>query len=417
MKALRRIAWILAVLSSLPLQAATHSQKFPTLPHLDPEMTGAEYRSILAKKKIAPLSTDSLSIVLDTGKRNLDFFDYLNSLRAPADKMELWTEANTIAYPMNAPSLNNRDIIRGKYDTIMRTMPSDLNKVLAGTGSFPNTAGIPDNEYLDWARQLDRAYQSASRWLLMEPYLALYAQRAEDDVRGYVFFRDDPSAVAKLPGFDKLPAKEQDDFKKSLTQVCMNSGKDKAGCTRELQTSITAKTVANFYSKYLPSSKAKWDEFFDLGAVRSDIRWTASTDPEAFIPFNEPATQEIHDWLRDNIQDEWKWAGWQLKLDFKTSGNNPNIVFVPGATAHVNGLGGNQVTMDANRNIQHYSQKWIIRHEFGHVLGFPDCYAEFYDDSDRVMVNYQLDITNLMCSRRGKLQEAHFLEMKKHYKK
>jgi hypothetical protein len=250
----------------------------------------------------------------------------------------------------------------------------------------------------------------------MEPYLGLYAQRAEDDVRGFAFFRDHSSEVAKLPNFHTLPTSEQEGLKKSLVQVCLNSGESRRNCEKKLDTAITAQKVRDFYTKYLPDAEAKWNSFFELGAVRSDIVWNSSTGINASIPFLEPATSEIKSWLADNIQDEWKWAGFQLLLDFKPSGQMPNIRFVPGATAHVNGLGGNQITMDANRAIQHYSQRWTIRHEFGHVLGFPDCYAEFYDENDRVMVNFQLDITNLMCSRRGKLKEIHFLEMEKNYK-
>jgi hypothetical protein len=81
----------------------------------------------------------------------------------------------------------------------------------------------------------------------------------------------------------------------------------------------------------------------------------------------------------------------------------------------VNGLGGDTITMDANRSLEEYSTRWTIRHEFGHVLGLPDCYIEFYDESRAVMVSYQIDITNLMCSRKGKLQERHVLELRKHY--
>jgi hypothetical protein len=94
-----------------------------------------------------------------------------------------------------------------------------------------------------------------------------------------------------------------------------------------------------------------------------------------------------------------------------------HIVFKEGATPHVNELAGSEITMDGNRNIDEYSSRWTIRHEYGHVLGLPDCYIEFYDESEGVMISYQLDITNLMCSRRGRLQEKHFDELKRVYLK
>ena len=41
-----------------------------------------------------------------------------------------------------------------------------------------------------------------------------------------------------------------------------------------------------------------------------------------------------------------------------------------------------------------------IAHEIGHVLGFPDCYHEFYDKRKKQVIYYSLDneIENLMCT-------------------
>jgi hypothetical protein len=73
------------------------------------------------------------------------------------------------------------------------------------------------------------------------------------------------------------------------------------------------------------------------------------------------------------------------------------------------------ITMDSTSSMDEWDVQWTIRHEFGHSLGLPDCYVEFYDDNEQAMVNYQLDTTNLMCSRRGELQQIHVDELKKAY--
>ena len=64
--------------------------------------------------------------------------------------------------------------------------------------------------------------------------------------------------------------------------------------------------------------------------------------------------------------------------------------------------------MDANAPLTEYDVKWTIRHEYGHVLGFPDCYLEFWDKELKAIVSYQLDTSDLMCSRRGHLKQRHF---------
>jgi hypothetical protein len=92
-------------------------------------------------------------------------------------------------------------------------------------------------------------------------------------------------------------------------------------------------------------------------------------------------------------------------------------VWEEGATPHVDNAPGTTITMDANSPLSEYDVQWTIRHEYGHVLGFPDCYEEFYDEEAEAFVSYQLDVTNLMCSRRGKLKQVHYDELKRAYYK
>ncbi|NBY20839.1 hypothetical protein EBQ74_11505 [bacterium] len=135
-----------------------------------------------------------------------------------------------------------------------------------------------------------------------------------------------------------------------------------------------------------------------------------------YTPFEKPDSEEVFSFLKENIEDEWRWSGWALKLNFiKGDWNTTHVEFIPGATPHVNGLAGSTITMDANQPLTEYHVRWTIRHEFGHTLGFPDCYVEFYEPNQHEMISYQVDTTNLMCSRRGKLQEKHFLELKRVY--
>jgi hypothetical protein len=71
--------------------------------------------------------------------------------------------------------------------------------------------------------------------------------------------------------------------------------------------------------------------------------------------------------------------------------------------------------MDENEPLTEYLAQWTIRHEFGHLLGFKDCYVEYYDTGLKAMVNYPLDPTNLMCSRLGHLQPQHLEVLKAAY--
>lgn len=134
-------------------------------------------------------------------------------------------------------------------------------------------------------------------------------------------------------------------------------------------------------------------------------------------PFLTPDQPSVQSWLKENVEDEWKGTDFQLQIDFKkTTQDIPKIEFKEGVTAHVNGIAGNTITMEAEYPIETKDQKWTIRHEYGHVLGFEDCYLEFYDTNEKAMIYYEIDVDNLMCSRNGHLNSSHIEQLQKMYK-
>ena len=44
-------------------------------------------------------------------------------------------------------------------------------------------------------------------------------------------------------------------------------------------------------------------------------------------------------------------------------------------------------------------------------MGLPDCYFEFYDEQNQMGVSYQIDTTDLMCSRAGNFNERLYKEL------
>jgi hypothetical protein len=133
------------------------------------------------------------------------------------------------------------------------------------------------------------------------------------------------------------------------------------------------------------------------------------------MPFRDPKDAHFQSYLKDNIEDEWKWNGWRLSLDFEDSFRQlARLILEPGVTPHVD-WNRDVIVIDSNQPTTEYGSQWMIRHEFGHILGFVDCYSEFYEKERGVMVSYQLDTTNLMCSRQGALKQTHYDELKRHY--
>jgi len=295
-------------------------------------------------------------------------------------------------------------------------MPAAMADVLFGSGGLPSTTPVDDETFITYARRMNRIYESASRWLLQEPYLSEYENFSFGDVRGYYFLNKEADLEKNLRNWNNLDEVTQAKYSDWLLNECHNAYYDYPACRAELNIKIHNNQVYDYHQQYVGKAQSTYDAYFELQNPRTqNVAWTHHNPDAMTMMFQDPNRQDVRDWLRTNVEDEYRLNGWGLKIYYENGSNLAKVVFEPGATPNVNGLGGDTITMDANRALDEYAVTWIIRHEFGHVLGLPDCYVEFYDRQNKVMVNYQLDITNLMCSRRGHLQPKHFEQLKKNY--
>lgn len=358
-----------------------------------------------------------LEKIVRLGNRNLEWINYMNQFRD--EKLSYSTPENRRTYPVDAPSIYNKTIILSNYNSLIDKLPAELKSVLLDGADFTQNPPIDTQDYLDYCLEIDYVYQTTLRWQNLLPYIEYYKSRQSKDIRGYYHLKDLDNRTSKLQNYVNLPDAEQAQLSAWLIGMCNNSLQNKDFCAKSFKDSLNIYNgdASNFYNKHESKSREIYTSYYKIPyhAVRHDIRWQfLDAKQVATVPFRDDVNKETKEFLA-NIENEWQWGDWQLKLNYMLSNNIPYIEFKPNATPHVNALGGNQIVMDANTPLTEWDVKWTIRHEFGHVLGFPDCYEEFYDESEQAFVNYQLDVSNLMCSRKGKLQETHYNEMRRNY--
>ena len=357
----------------------------------------------------------NLQPVMDLGQRSLDWVAKVNSTRPPENKLKIWRKELVRGITMESPSVYNEALILKKNEDLIASLPEEVKRILLGTTELPATLPVPDNEFEEIASKIDKNLQSALRWSMMRSRLPSLRGRKRNDIRGYYFLKSDENLTTKLSNFGSQTAEEQKELQRNLQGLCENSNPSQT-CANELNQAIQAKRDLNsFYEKYAPMAQRIWDGFFAIPShgLRSDVKWTGSM---VEVPFQEPADPRVKKFVQENIEDEWKLGDWALKLRFTRESGFPFLELVPNVTAHVDRVGGNHIVMDSNDSFEEYQAQFTIRHEFGHVLGFIDCYVEFYDDNLQAIVNYQVDLTNLMCSRVGKLKEIHAQELARAYR-
>jgi hypothetical protein len=419
--------WLGGMAFTAVLAAFSASSAFAAKPgaQLELGLTGPQLEAIhLARKaqrqgivQLADSDEQRLAPVLAAGKRLLSWVDFINQ-RRPADRRISLSSAETQpAYPLESPKIYNVEIVRKGFDEYAAQAPLPLRQVILQGGALTETLGVSDADFVTWGLTLNGLYETGARWLAYAARMDSLEARQQLDVRGFYFLGKEANLDAKLKGWATLPAADRERLSRWLIADCVNSLGNGAACPSQLALAEKSGQVADFYAKYLPAAASNYDSFFVLEAKRADVEWTAA-QPDLFrVPFIDPLKDTLRAYLADNIQDEWRWTGgWNLKLAFVPERpNTAHLEFEAGAVPHVNDVAGNVITMDANAPLSEYNVRWAIRHEYGHVLGFPDCYLEYYDRETATIQSYQLDTSNLMCSRRGHFNQRMFDELKKAY--
>ncbi len=394
------------------------------------DLTSQEYQKLIDKNTFNYLDfnldseTSDLQKILELGKRNLEWLKFINQNKENPNAPDISFSSSETqkGYPIEKPSIYNYQIIMEQYKNLFLSLPTIYKKILIENQTYTKTPPEDIKDYIKNGLAIDHLYQTAARWILLKPYLNYLEENKYNDIRGYYYFKKIHNIENQFQNFRILPIDQQNEIRSNIWLLCLNSKIEKDECEKFINDEISKfNNLSHFYENHFKTfmkfSEGIYNLFFDIPVEvkRNDIKWTSNGSTFlTTVPFQFVEDQAIENFLKKNIEEEWAWKNWNLKLDFEKNADI-HIEFEEGTTPHVNGLGGNTIVMDANAPLTEYDVQWTIRHEFGHVLGFPDCYLEFYDDSTKAIIGYQIDTTDLMCSRQGHIKQRHFDELKKIY--
>jgi hypothetical protein len=394
--------------------------------HLPLEMSTAEYQQLLRQHwfKLGDGATKAnspeIQTAIDGGEVLFKWLKRLNAIRPADDQIRL--SSGTVrggGIPIDKPSKYGPKTIIEKLNKIQTEMPKAMLTIIYGGMTMTDLipASIAKEDFIKHGRSANYLYQTAVRWTTaIEPWLDYYKRNKKRDVRGLFHLKKMSDLDGTLNDYFVLSNELKAELKNHLTGLCMNAGLSLSKCERAFNKAAQTAKVREFKNKYWSRGQATWDTFYNISKARTDVSWSKKTPHLMSAPFRNPNNPRIANWLKENIEAEFKTDTWNFELNFEQGAPGmAYLEFKPNVTPHVSG--GNVVVMDANSPIEEFSVKWTIRHEYGHILRMPDCYVEFYDEKEEVAVNYQLDVTDLMCSRAGDMNDRIYNELKRVYYK
>lgn len=399
----------------LALLLALTAQAHDNIPDIPPDATSAQYRQHLTNQNLLQSADDGLDPILRAGERNLAWLEFINSHLPEKEKLSFTSKETQRGIPIDKPNEYSPSLILKDYNHLKFIYPVELARVVFDQHEFTKTPPILTDDYLTWSRALDRSYQIAARWRTMRYWLPILESRRSSDIRGIYFLSRLENREQKLAQFHSLEPAEKAQIREWLISLCLNNYDDFNSCQSQVDLLIENNSDLNaYYKQREPRSSELYRSFFTIPdfARRRDFSWVNN---KFITPFIDPVRPDVRHFMQFNVEDEWRWGDWKLEMPFTTERGHPYVVFEPGATPNVNGLGGDRITMNANQPLTEYDAQWTIRHEFGHVLGLPDCYVEFYAAEREAIVNYQIDVDNIMCSRRGHVKQENVDELARVY--
>ncbi len=402
--------WLLLIL--LPLTPATEASA-PLLPS--------------RAARVAVSDRDPLKPILDAGKRNLKWLTLVNNSRKSKGiaSFDLYSEPfgdNFITTSPQTPEspfrYSNETLLRQFKQLMALAPPAFIQRISGRTGLNSDLGGLKESSYLNWAASMDYIYSYTCRWILGLETLEEQTKEVVNDLRGYLYFKHDSNVEFKLYNYALQTERVQKEIYQALLQLCRNSEQTTEECAIELANSDRNHGgPLQLYQKYYPFGEKVWNSHFSIQNARNDIVWNADDPNIMIVKFLDPGNSTLRNWIKEKIESMWHYGRWSLQIAFESGrrDSTPRVLFTPGITANTDKIGGNLITMDKNIPLDQEDTIATIQHEFGHVLGFPDCYIEFYDPAEKQMVIYSLNQENLMCNSGGKVTEVHFSELQRAY--
>ncbi len=251
------------------------------------------------------------------------------------------------------------------------------------------------------SKKLNQLLDLSSRWNYLQCNLAELSLRKKKDIRALLNYEKYQSETCS--GSCEESDLKTEAGKQRLINLCEVIQSDYV-CELEYEQRRRSKTLTTFKSHYLAQNQEIYENFFKINVLN---RWNCQKLEEKTVievPYfvddifkakigNEAESFEAF------VERRWGNDHIQIKL-IKAEAPTSDVVRVRWVDSSVSFVDyANPKVIHLSQQLSYKKLMLVFAHEIGHVLGFPDCYLEFYDRENKEAVYYDLDFDqgNLMC--------------------
>lgn len=192
-----------------------------------------------------------------------------------------------------------------------------------------------------------------------------------------------------------LSAGEENQVIQNTLTMCTSLTNDPRSCQSNYSVESVGKTQKDF-------KKFFYDNLFKLRS--SHLKFSCQIEDEITVMNIKVLSTG---WDKDKLQtmvnhvsSSWSKQKFKLNLEITDTRTDDVIELIPtnNSVSYVPDNNNRQIYV--SQALDSFSMQRVLVHEFGHVLGFPDCYTEFYDSEKNSLIYYEIskENTNVMCS-------------------
>ncbi len=381
---------------------------------------GEKYKELLRNLKDSGLlittrdSTEkAVNEALIVGRRNIIYLDRINAEREQQNNHPITFSNNFSNNSGNYkdPFIYGSREIKTKIDQLKKELPESLHAIFFSQDNFFNAPIDNINLFIKWSRVIDSISQHAVRWrTVIYHHKKHYKSQAKKDLRSYLYLKNYPrnnfgrNLSYDLKNYDFINAKTKQTLKSALLDLCQkNNGK--RYCNRKFKRALNRDDLPQFYQKHYSKITKTYDSFFEIDKTSHLARWNDNT---LEIMFQNNNT--YFNLLKDSVATKWKTQWGSIKLIPSNSSLDPKIIDKDQIIPSVNKA---RNTLNWSRDIVGNEARNVMAHEFGHILGFKDCYVEFINEDQNMATFYFIENDDIMCNSSGIVSKKHFDQLKK----